>query len=93
LWSLPVPFSSVFQESIEDKTNEERSFSSAELLHRFHGPTIVQGQRLYLPFGHSLMVANSKSDIYATLHAAGRPIMDQLASDILMGIFELSDDA
>ena len=42
------------------------------------------------PMGHTVMVANSKSEAYATLNAAGRPIMDRLAKDLIKSIFSVN---
>ena len=39
------------------------------------------------PIGHTVMVANSKSETYANLNAGGRPIMDRLAKDMIKSIF------
>jgi hypothetical protein len=39
------------------------------------------------PMGHTIMVANSKSEWYATLNAGGRPVMDRVAKDLIHAIF------
>ncbi|KAL3777298.1 hypothetical protein ACHAW5_004678 [Stephanodiscus triporus] len=36
-----------------------------------------------IPLGHAVMVANSKSERYAQLNRAGRPVMDKLATDMM----------
>lgn len=40
-------------------------------------------QEIHIPFGHTQLVANSKNEWYAKWNAGGRPIMDQLASELL----------
>ena len=47
--------------------------------------------RLSIPFGHTVMVANSKNEAYAKFNAAGRPLMDQLAAEILHDILHEDD--
>ena len=50
--------------------------------------SVENGVRWYFPFGHSMMVANSKSDWYARINAPGKPVMDRLARDILNVLLE-----
>jgi len=40
-------------------------------------------ERFHVPMGHSVMVANSKSEWYGNFNAKGRPIMDQLAKELI----------
>lgn len=40
-------------------------------------------ERLHFPLGHTVMVANSKSDWYAKLNEQGKPVMDMLASGLV----------
>lgn len=37
----------------------------------------------HFPAGHSVLVANSRNDLYSTINKWGRPVMDRLARDIL----------
>ena len=48
--------------------------------------------RFHVPIGHSLMVANSKSDWYSKLNANGRPIMDQLAKELIQKLTEVEQE-
>lgn len=36
-----------------------------------------------IPLGHTVMIANSKSEAYKQIHLQGRPVMDKLAHDIV----------
>ena len=67
----------------KDKVEEEKSwYTSSELYHRF-----TSSDRLVLlPLGHTMMVANSKSQWYSRLNAGGRPIMDWVARDLVQQI-------
>ena len=47
-------------------------------------------EKLKFPLGHTVMVANSKSDFYSRLNSGGRPIMDRLASDLIVEITDFS---
>jgi len=40
-------------------------------------------ERLHFPLGHTVMVANSKSDWYARLNEQGKPVMDMLATELV----------
>jgi len=40
-------------------------------------------ERLHFPLGHTVMIANSKSDLYAKLNQQGKPVMDRLASELV----------
>jgi pimeloyl-ACP methyl ester carboxylesterase len=89
LWSARVPSllwsssSSVSTSTSCQDDKDEECFTSGELLLRY-GSTV--DQRWHAPFGHTQMVANSKNSMYSKMNAGGRPIMDQLASDILQSI-------
>jgi hypothetical protein len=39
-----------------------------------------------VPLGHSVMVANSKTERYAQINKAGQPVMDKLAKDLIRDI-------
>ena len=82
LWSLPIPFTSSKEEK-ESNYQDQEFFTSAELLQRFG---TMPGGRWYAPFGHTLLVANSKNPTYSAWNAPGRPIMDQLAAELVDAI-------
>ena len=46
------------------------------------------GETVHFPMGHTVMVANSKSDSYTKLNYQGRPVMDNLAEDMLNDVFQ-----
>lgn len=46
------------------------------------------GETVHFPMGHTVMVANSKSDTYTKLNYQGRPVMDKLAEDMLRDVLE-----
>ena len=39
------------------------------------------GETVHFPMGHTVMVANSKSDSYTKLNYQGRPVIDKLADE------------
>lgn len=41
------------------------------------------GDSIHFPLGHTVMVANSKSERYSQLNSQGRPVMDRLAEDLV----------
>jgi len=50
---------------------------------------LTSNDRVQIPAGHSVLVANSKSKSYAKFTTEGKPVMDRLASDIIGDIFTL----
>eukprot|EP00573_Skeletonema_grethae_P010329 CAMPEP_0201694210 /NCGR_PEP_ID=MMETSP0578-20130828/6554_1 /ASSEMBLY_ACC=CAM_ASM_000663 /TAXON_ID=267565 /ORGANISM="Skeletonema grethea, Strain CCMP 1804" /LENGTH=609 /DNA_ID=CAMNT_0048179857 /DNA_START=132 /DNA_END=1961 /DNA_ORIENTATION=+ len=44
------------------------------------------GDSINIPLGHTVMVANSKSEVYKQMNFQGRPVMDKLAHDIVMSL-------
>jgi hypothetical protein len=57
----------------------ETSYTSSELLSRFGGPK----KRFFLPMGHDLLAVNSKNVLYSYVMQRGRPMVDQLARDLI----------
>jgi hypothetical protein len=78
LVSLVKPFAA----DSEPLPNGKDKFTSAELLQTFATGT----SRWHAPFGHTVLVANSKDAFYEKMNAAGRPIMDRLAANLLRDI-------
>ena len=60
-----------------------RSYTSRELKTSFAVSVLRWGERFHVPLGHTVLVANSKNDVYASLNAGGQPIMDHLAEDLV----------
>ncbi|KAL7533086.1 hypothetical protein ACHAXR_005032 [Thalassiosira sp. AJA248-18] len=46
------------------------------------------GDSINFPLGHTVMVANSKSEQYSKLNSQGRPVMDKLAEDMIHDVLE-----
>jgi hypothetical protein len=44
--------------------------------------------RLHFPLGHTVLVANSKNTFYSNLNAAGKPVVDRIATDMLHEILD-----
>jgi hypothetical protein len=44
------------------------------------------GEMVHFPMGHTVTVANSKSDAYTRLNFQGRPVVDKLAEDLLIDV-------
>ncbi len=49
---------------------------------------LVFNDRIQFPAGHSVLVANAKSEGYKEFNAKGRPVMDKLAKDILIDLLD-----
>jgi hypothetical protein len=75
--SVPLPFgqSHILLEM-------QQTYSSADLLRTFDSFT----DRLHLPFGHPMLIANSMNEFVARLTRAGQPIMDHLAAQLVQSI-------
>lgn len=65
------------------KTEKSTTVTSSELIQSTNA-----GQTVHFPMGHTVMVANSKSDTYTKLNYQGRPVMDKLAEDMLSDVLE-----
>lgn len=78
LASMPLPFA---KDASSDPTDRDR-YSSSELHEMYCRVT----NRLHFPLGHTVLVANSKNSFYRNINAAGRPVMDRVAADLLKDI-------
>lgn len=47
------------------------------------------GDTLNFPLGHTVMIANSKSEGYTKVNGRGRPVMDRLAEDMVHDVLEV----
>jgi len=52
---------------------------------------LASSEKLTFPLGHTVMVANSKSEFYARLNAKGRPVMDKLALDLITDVLHFNN--
>jgi hypothetical protein len=95
--AIPLPlFQSPEPENLLVSTRDvaadtERVATSKELHALLTKPS---RDKWHLPAGHTLLVANSRNDLYAAVNKWGRPIMDRLARDILTDLVrnDNSDD-
>ena len=83
---IPIPFqssspSSSTQTSSSTTTKDE--YTSSELWDEFANFLSQNNKKLHAPFGHTILVANSKNDFYASLNSAGQPVMDELAAHLV----------
>ena len=78
---LPFPFAPATTTTTSDSSSKNE-YESSELLRTYAS----RSNRWHAPFGHTVLVANAKNDFYAKLNAAGKPIMDLLAANIVAEI-------
>lgn len=78
LVSVPVPF----QEKSSSEFEKQETWTSHELKSTI-ASSIVFDKKWPIPFGHTMLIANSKSEIYAKLNQGGLPFVKQMASDFL----------
>ena len=71
-------------EEMEDKMKIVAKVKSKEL-YQF----LTNNDRVQVPAGHSVLVANSKNTEYEQFSAAGRPVMDKLGKDFIRDLFEM----
>ena len=62
----------------EDSSSGTVAIQSKEL-----AKFMTKSDSVNVPLGHTVMVANSKSKFYSRLNANGRPVMNQLAKELL----------
>lgn len=78
LVSVPIPFrdeaSSEFKAKDEWTSHELKSVVASR---------IVRDKKWPIPFGHTMLIANSKSELYAKMNQGGKPFVRQLASDFI----------
>lgn len=72
-----------FIDSADSSSGDGRQVSSQDLVRFMTGSDQIQ-----FPLGHTVMVANSKSEFYANLNSGGRPVMDKLAKELIQYIIE-----
>jgi Putative serine esterase (DUF676) len=80
--SFPVPFqrsASSSTDQLDGKDVDANELTSPQLWERY---ATVQ-DKVALPFGHSMLIANSRDKVNARLNAPGKPIIDRLADDMV----------
>jgi Putative serine esterase (DUF676) len=81
-FSLPFQTTSPSPSFVDSDAGDDAKYlSSPQLWERY---ATVQADKLSLPFGHSMLIANSRDKINARLNAPGKPIMDRLAEDMVI---------
>ena len=68
-------------QSLDPSTKGKCVLTSEELAR-----STTVGETLHFPLGHTVMVANSKSETYSRLNSQGRPVMDKLAEDMIRDV-------
>jgi hypothetical protein len=82
--------------SLSNDDNSERSNDGGNVETKMAAECILTSQELAqstcvsdsinIPLGHSVMVANSKTERYAQFNKAGQPVMEKLAKDLIHDI-------
>lgn len=54
---------------------------------------VIRDKKWPIPLGHTVLIANSKSDFYAKINAGGLPFVHQLAADMLEDILACPTEA
>ena len=67
---------------------EKSAWTSQELYATMTGI----GSKWHVPLGHTVMVANSKSEWYARINEKGQPLVDRMAADLLQDIQHLANN-
>jgi len=66
---------------------QQISWTSKELI-----PVVTSsGERFHLPLGHTVMVANSRNEIYSKINSQGRKVVDKMAADLIVDILALEE--
>lgn len=81
--SMPRPFGGSNDHSIP----RQESYTAKELI-----PIVTAGgSRMHFPLGHQVLVANSKQGWYTAMSAGGRPVVDQMASEMISDIIKFTE--
>lgn len=81
--SLKIPFSSDKRKDFLKIQSSKKYLKSRELVSLFNS-----SDRISIPLGHTVMVANSKSNFFSYVNRNGRPIMDYLAREVVAEIMK-----
>jgi len=82
LLALPTPF---FESTVKP---DKEMWTSGDLI-----PILTNtGKNWKVPLGHTVSCANAKSPLYRKINASGQHIMDQLATDLLSWMTDISSD-
>lgn len=74
------------KKSATNSSSIHNCYTASELRSLF-GNKLVNQNKFPIPFGHTMMIANSKSAFYAKLNAGGRPLVDKMTSKLYDDIF------
>ena len=84
-----LQFRSLTNDHNSERSNDETKMAAECILtsQELAQSTYVSDEtKIYVPLGHSVMVANSKTERYAQFNKAGQPVMDKLARDLIRDI-------
>lgn len=84
LLSLPMPFQGEERSSEFIRKDQWTSHELKEVM----ANRIIHDKKWPIPFGHTMLIANSKSEFYAKLNQGGLPFVQQMASDFLDDLVE-----
>ena len=85
LLSVPVPFRG--EERSSEFDTDKESWTSHELK-AVIANRIVHDKKWPIPFGHTMLIANSKSEFYAKLNQGGLPFVKAMTSEFLDDVLE-----
>jgi hypothetical protein len=84
--SIPKPWAKNPRREWEAFLNQARKESQIVIQSKDLAELMTGSDSVNVPLGHTVMVANSKSKFYSRLNANGRPVMNQLAEELLVEI-------
>jgi len=87
-WMCPNSLDDLIKqrEGVSDDSEGEGSNTGRILTSQDLSRSTAAGDSINIPLGHTVMVANSKSEAYKQMNFQGRPVMDKLAHDIVMSL-------
>ena len=79
---------SVENSSSDNNINDKKEYYTSSELWDTYGSFWPSDRRLHAPLGHQVLVANAKNEFFARMTTGGQAIMEELAGDIVQGIFQ-----
>jgi hypothetical protein len=71
------------QSSEDSSSDSNQSLMFGSIPSRDLARLLSSSERIVMPMGHTVLVANSKNDFNTYINAPGQPIMDKLAKDMI----------
>jgi len=81
-----LQFRSLTNDHNSERNNDETKMAAECILTSQELAQSTYSDSINVPLGHSVMVANSKTERYAQFNKAGQPVMDKLARDLIRDI-------